>query len=150
MKHTVFPLLLSPPEDPQDKNDHFLFWFLVSRTLTQTMMPWLTTAVSLFLACSVNGLDAVLNDMCAGQADINQVACMIQKLDIKVSSQGSKLDKVIQLLQGKLDKLSSHYGQNEKRLLLYLRPSKDVFQVHCWLERTADPAPEWVNLFLRT
>ena len=25
MKHTVFPLLLSPPEDPQDKNDHFLF-----------------------------------------------------------------------------------------------------------------------------
>lgn len=24
-KHTVFPLLLSPPEDPQDKNDHFLF-----------------------------------------------------------------------------------------------------------------------------
>ena len=114
------------------------------------MLPWLTAAVSLFLACSVNGLDAVLNDMCAGQADINQVACMIQKLDIKVSSQGSKLDKVIQLLQGKLDKLSSHYGQNEKRLLLYLRPSKDVFQVHCWLERTADPAPEWVNLFLRT
>ena len=25
MKHTVFPLLLSPPEDPQDKNDHFFF-----------------------------------------------------------------------------------------------------------------------------
>ena len=25
MKHTVFPLLLSPPEDPQDKYDHFLF-----------------------------------------------------------------------------------------------------------------------------
>ena len=117
------------------------------------MMPWLTAAVSLFLAYSVNGLDAVLNDTCAGQADINQVACMIQKLDIKVSSQSSKLDKVIQLLQGKLGKLSSQYGQNEKRLLLYsvyLRPSKDGFQVHCWLERTADPAPKWVNLFLRT
>ena len=77
---------------------------------------------------------------------------MIQKLDIKLGSQSSKLDKVIQLLQGKLGKLSSQYGQNEKRLLLYLCPSKDVFQVHCWLERTAhaDPAPEWVNLFLRT
>ena len=81
------------------------------------MQPWLTAAVSLFLACSVNGLDAVLNDTCAGQSDINEVANMIEEIDIKLGQQSLKLDKVIQLLQGKLDKLSSQHGQREKRFL---------------------------------
>ena len=89
------------------------------RTLTQTMQPWLTAAVLLFLACSVNGQDAVLNDTCAGQSGINEVANMIQEIDIKLSQQSLQLDKVIQLvlLQGKLGKLSSQYGQPEKRFL---------------------------------
>ena len=81
------------------------------------MQPWLTAAFSLFLACSVNGLDAVLNDTCAGQSDINEVANMIEEIDIKLGQQSLKLDKVIQLLQGKLDKLSSQHGQREKRFL---------------------------------
>ena len=70
------------------------------------MQPWLTAAFSLFLACSVNGLDVVLNDTCAGQSDINEVANMIQEIDIKLDQQSLKLDKVIQLLQGKLGKMA--------------------------------------------
>ena len=70
------------------------------------MQLWLTAAFSLFLACSVNGLDAVLNDTYAGQSDINKVANMIEEIDIKLDQQCAKLDKVIQLLQGKLGNLA--------------------------------------------
>ena len=70
------------------------------------MQLWLTAAFSLFLACSVNGLDTVLNDTCAGQSDINNVANMIEEIDIKLDQQCAKLDKVIQLLQGKLGNMA--------------------------------------------
>ena len=62
----------------------------------QTMQFWLTAVVTLLLAgvCSVNGLDAVLNDTC-GAEEISQLACMIMKLD-------KKLDSIIELVQGKL------------------------------------------------
>ena len=60
------------------------------------MQFWLTAAVTLLLAgaCSVNGLDPVLNDTC-GADEISQVACMIKKLD-------EKLDNITELVQGKL------------------------------------------------
>lgn len=60
------------------------------------MQFWLTAVVTLLLAgvCSVNGLDAVLNDTC-GAEEISQLACMIMKLD-------KKLDSIIELVQGKL------------------------------------------------
>lgn len=79
---------------------------MVFRILTQTMQPWLNAAFSLFLACSVNGLDVVLNDTCAGQSDINEVANMVEEIDIKLDQQSLKLDKVIQLLRGKLGNMA--------------------------------------------
>lgn len=70
------------------------------------MQPWLTATLSLFLACSVNGLDEVLNDTCAGQSDINEVANMIEEVDVKLDQQSLKLDKVIRLLRGKLGNMA--------------------------------------------
>lgn len=72
------------------------------------MQFWLTTAVTLLLAgaCSVNGLDAVLNDTC-GAEEISQVACMIKKLD-------KKLDSIIELVQGKLP---FQHGKNPETVL---------------------------------
>lgn len=83
------------------------------------MQLLLTAAVSLLLTsvCSVNGLKAVLNDTCGAMTfDINAVACMIKKLDIKLSR---KLDEITQAIQSNPGKLSLQYGQNEKQFLIF-------------------------------
>ena len=48
--------------------------------------------------------------------DINAVACMIKKLDIKLSR---KLDEITQAIQSNPGKLSLQYGQNEKQFLIF-------------------------------
>ena len=83
------------------------------------MQLLLTAAVSLLLASvySVNGLKAVLNDTCGAMAfDINAVACMIKKLDVKLSR---KLDEITQAIQSNQGKLCLQYGQNENQFLIF-------------------------------
>ncbi|KAM7448940.1 hypothetical protein ABFA07_003203 [Porites harrisoni] len=100
------------------------------------MQFWLTTAVTLLLAgaCSVNGLDAVLNDTC-GAEEISQVACMIKKLD-------EKLDSIIELVQGggqskvaNCKEVFERGSKRENRAYLLNVENKQI-PVYCHMEGT--------------